>query len=100
MRPTALKFPQQDRFAAVSEPNPNQSPLTSGKAGQKEKILILTYDNPIRLHRVLPNQKVLRPGQPDLEHMLTLRALGIYEMAKSNRQLVINEEFHEDCKPG
>jgi len=100
MGPTALKFPQQDRFPAVSEPNPNQSPLTSGKTGQKEKILILAYDNPIRLNRLLPNQKVLRPGQPDLEHMLTVRALGIYEMAKSNRQLVINDEFHEDCRTG
>jgi hypothetical protein len=100
MRPTALKFPQQDRFPAVSEPNPNQPPLTSGKTGEKEKILILTYDNPIRLHRLLPNQKVLHSGQPDLEYMLTVRALGIYEMAKSNRQLVINEEFHEDCRTG
>jgi len=95
-----LKFPQQDRFPAVSEPNPNQFPLTSGKTGQKEKILILAYDNPVRRNRLLPNQKVLRPGQPDLEHMLTVRALSIYEMAKSNRPLVINEEFHVDCKTG
>ena len=78
----------------------NQLDTRALLAGQMKEIVVFADDDHSMLGCAAPDLAIRRLGQIQIEHMLAFGALRVQQSRQRQRELVVDENFHEAFKTG